>query len=124
MRTARCILALAVLATGCQAIAPTSPTKTSRRVVSPHVTATSPNPDQSVAPTTAPPTDVTRIVDTGSAVDLIGKVKLISDKGLGIISNNGSGIISNNSGGYRVLDTALQESTLTNATIEVLDGDG
>ncbi|HEY9721685.1 MAG TPA: hypothetical protein V6D47_06705 [Oscillatoriaceae cyanobacterium] len=144
MKTARCILALAVLAAGCQAIAPTGPAQTSRRVGAPRVAATTALP--SVAPTDAPTTDPTRIVDTGSAVELIGKVKLISDKGLGlvdastlisdkglgIISNNGSGIISdkgsgivsNNSGGYQVLADAPGESTLINATIEVLDGDG
>ena len=144
MKTARCILALALLATGCQAIAPTSPAHLARRVVSPHVTSTTPAP--SVAPTTAPLTDPTRLIDTGSAVQLIGKVKLISDKGLGlvdastlisdkglgIISNNGSGlisdkggsIVSNNSGGYHVLADAPGESTLIHATIEVLDGDG
>ena len=32
-------------------------------------------------------------------VELVGKAKLISDKGLGILSNNAGGLISNNGGG-------------------------
>jgi sugar lactone lactonase YvrE len=71
-----------------------------------------------------------------SAVKLIGKVKLISDKGLGIISNNSGSLVSNNGGSlitngggnYVTLQaggtSAVPESLLAEARIEVVDAEG
>ncbi len=54
-------------------------------------------PGLGLALDTPPPT---RVVSTaGETAQLIGKVKLISDKGNGIVSNNAAGLIGNNSGG-------------------------
>jgi sugar lactone lactonase YvrE len=136
----RCLLAVALaLSFGCNLKPP--------QTVTPKTTKARPKASQSPVvngggktPGTTPigtAPEPTRVIDaTAPAAQLIGKVKLISDKGLGIISNNtaglvsnnGGGVISNNAGNYRLSQvggtTALPESLLAEATIEVLDAAG
>ncbi|MFP5501677.1 MAG: hypothetical protein ACLGIN_04255 [Candidatus Sericytochromatia bacterium] len=95
----------------------------------------------------APESVLRAIAQTGTATQLIGKVKLISDKGIGVISNNSGGLVSNNGGGlvsnnggglvsnngagvisgnggsYRV-QAAAEEALLAEALIEVIDAQG
>lgn len=104
----------------------------------------------SVAPT--PPVLGTRVVaQVGTAADLIGKVKLLSDHGGGVISNNvgniisehGGGLVANNAGnivannsggligktklrtlGLRALQATGDETLLSDARVRVLDATG
>ena len=115
---ARMILAVAIALTcGCQALVPTTPAD---RPVRP----TSRKPAATPPATPAPdPTRALAASELVQKVTLIGKVKLISDKGLGVVSNNGGGLISDKGLGYAVL-AAPEENLLADATIEVLDAQG
>lgn len=146
MSTRRPLLALLValaLAPGCTPtpVAPKPSTPPTGRVATP-------KPLPTVAGNLiAGTSDAVRRIEAGSVVQLTGKVKVISDYGLGLISDNGavlisdkgagigpSGearVISNNGGGMigktkfrRLLQAATAEDFLANATIEVRDAAG
>ncbi|MDB5100866.1 MAG: repeat containing protein [Cyanobacteria bacterium RYN_339] len=85
-----------------------------------------------------PLAEAQRVVDQkGTAAEIVGKAKLISDHGAGIISNNSGAIISEHGGAlisnngssltgktkYILLDSR-DENLLADAQIEVLDGEG
>ncbi len=77
------------------------PTKASpkppKSSASPARNAVSPRP----APGIIPPAGPTRLVETGVPMELTGKVKVLSDYGVGLVANNGGNVVSG--GGARVI---------------------
>lgn len=142
------LVVCSLLAAGCQVHAP----GVIKRSPPPATIAASAAPVASA--TYAPLTETPLVVaQVGTAVQLIGKVKLISERGSGLVANNadnvisnntgniisehGSGIVANNGGGligkaklhtlgFGVLQApaAPTESLLADARIEVLDAAG
>ncbi|MFP5503778.1 MAG: hypothetical protein ACLGIN_14905, partial [Candidatus Sericytochromatia bacterium] len=136
MRAHRFLILAVSLSLGCQTpMAPTSPERQAaarRPVVKAAAPSTAPSAPSQAGPMIAPdPTRQLGASELARAVTLVGKVKLISDKGLGLISNNTGNVVSNNggaiigaNGGSYRLQAAAAESLLTDATIELLDAEG